>query len=63
MGRFPITMFSLDIGIDLGTATTLVYIKGMGIILAEPSVVAIETTSPNRWPSGRGQTDAGAHAG
>ena len=36
-------MFSLDIGIDLGTATTLVYVKGEGIVLAEPSVVAIHT--------------------
>jgi rod shape-determining protein MreB len=36
-------MLSLDIGIDLGTATTLVYVKGEGIVLAEPSVVAIHT--------------------
>jgi len=35
-------MFSLDIGIDLGTATTLVYVKGEGIVLCEPSVVAID---------------------
>ncbi len=34
-------VFSLDIGIDLGTASTLVYVKGHGIVLAEPSVVAI----------------------
>ena len=33
---------SNDIGIDLGTATTLVYVKGEGIVLCEPSVVAIE---------------------
>jgi len=33
--------FSNDIGIDLGTATTLVYVKGEGIVLCEPSVVAI----------------------
>lgn len=32
----------LDIGIDLGTATVLVYIKGRGIVLREPSVVAID---------------------
>jgi len=37
--------FSMDIGIDLGTATTLVYVKGEGIVLAEPSVVAIERTT------------------
>lgn len=35
--------FSSDIGIDLGTANTLVYVKGKGIILNEPSVVAINT--------------------
>jgi len=34
--------FSSDIGIDLGTATTLVYVKGEGIVLCEPSVVAID---------------------
>ena len=33
--------FSSDIGIDLGTANTLVYVKGKGIILNEPSVVAL----------------------
>lgn len=33
--------FSRDIGIDLGTANTLVYVKGKGIVLREPSVVAI----------------------
>ncbi|AGC67117.1 MreB-like protein Mbl [Thermoclostridium stercorarium subsp. stercorarium DSM 8532] len=32
----------LDIGIDLGTATVLVYVKGKGIVLREPSVVAID---------------------
>ena len=35
-------MFGLDIGIDLGTATILVYVKGKGIVLREPSVVAID---------------------
>jgi rod shape-determining protein MreB len=34
-------MFSHDIGIDLGTANTLVYVRGKGIVLNEPSVVAI----------------------
>ena len=34
--------FSQDIGIDLGTATILVYVKGKGIVLKEPSVVAID---------------------
>ncbi|WP_105616965.1 rod shape-determining protein MreB [Vallitalea okinawensis] len=38
-------MFSTDIGIDLGTANVLVYIKGKGIVLQEPSVVAIDKNS------------------
>ena len=37
--------FSMDLGIDLGTATTLVYAKGKGIILFEPSVIAIHKGS------------------
>ena len=36
-------MLSKDIGIDLGTANVLIYIKGQGIVLNEPSVVAIDT--------------------
>ncbi len=36
-------MFNSDIGIDLGTATVLIYIKGKGIVLREPSVVAVNT--------------------
>lgn len=35
-------LFGQDIGIDLGTATILVYVKGKGIVLREPSVVAID---------------------
>ena len=35
-------MFTKDIGIDLGTANTLVYMKGKGIVLREPSVVAVD---------------------
>ncbi len=38
-------LFSLDIGIDLGTANTLVYVRGKGIIINEPSWVAIERDS------------------
>ena len=34
-----------DIGIDLGTATVFVYVKGKGIVLKEPSVVAINTSN------------------
>jgi len=36
-----------DIGIDLGTASTLVYVKGEGIVLCEPSVVAVERGTSN----------------
>ena len=35
-------LLSADMAIDLGTANTLVYVKGKGIVLNEPSVVAIE---------------------
>lgn len=38
-------LFSLDIGIDLGTANTLVSVRGKGIVINEPSVVAIESKS------------------
>ena len=34
--------FGQDIGIDLGTATVIAYVKGKGIVLREPSVVAID---------------------
>lgn len=40
MGLF--SRFSRDMGIDLGTANTLVYVSGKGIVLQEPSVVAID---------------------
>lgn len=43
--------FSNDIGIDLGTANTLVYVKDKGIILREPSVVAIDTVTRKVRPS------------
>ncbi|GHV39007.1 rod shape-determining protein [Clostridia bacterium] len=38
-------MFSKDLGIDLGTANTLVFVKGKGIFLSEPSVVAVNTVT------------------
>jgi rod shape-determining protein MreB len=37
--------FSNDIGIDLGTANTLVFVRGQGIVLNEPSVVAVEVST------------------
>ncbi len=40
-------LFSQDIGVDLGTANTLVFVKGKGIVIREPSVVAVdERTNP-----------------
>jgi len=38
-------LFSRDLGIDLGTANTLVYVQGKGVVLSEPSVVAIDKKS------------------
>jgi len=43
-------LFSSDLAIDLGTANTLVYVRGKGLICSEPSVVAVA-----RDPSGRGE--------
>ncbi len=49
MPRNPLSalfgLFSHDIGIDLGTANTLVMVKGKGIVIDEPSVVAIDRTT------------------
>ena len=42
MFDFLFSLFSNDMGIDLGTANTLVYVKNQGIVLREPSVVAID---------------------
>lgn len=39
------TMFSRDIGIDLGTANVLIHVKGKGIVLNEPAVVAMDRTT------------------
>jgi rod shape-determining protein MreB len=39
--------FSNDLAIDLGTANTLIYVRGQGIVLNEPSVVAIRQDGPN----------------
>jgi rod shape-determining protein MreB len=42
-GRILVRMLSKDIGIDLGTANVLIHVKGRGVVLDEPSVVAIES--------------------
>jgi rod shape-determining protein MreB len=54
------SLFSNDIGIDLGTANSLVYVRGQGIILREPSVVAVEAGTSNVLAVG---TDAKAMLG
>ena len=60
-------IFSNDLAIDLGTANTLVYVKGKGIVLSEPSVVAVR--KDNRGYNKvlavgqRGQVDAGPNSG
>ncbi|MDO9621449.1 MAG: rod shape-determining protein, partial [Moraxellaceae bacterium] len=41
-------LFSTDLAIDLGTANTLVFIPDRGIVLDEPSVVAIRTTGATK---------------
>ena len=46
-------MLAKDIGIDLGTANVLIYIKGEGIVLNEPSVVAIDTDNKKVVAVGR----------
>ena len=57
-------LFSHDVGIDLGTANTLVMVKGRGIVIDEPSVVAIDRISKKVLAIGAGsQAHGGAHAG
>ncbi len=46
-------IFSRDIGIDLGTASVLVYAEGLGIVLREPSVVAVDRTTDRVIKVGR----------
>ena len=48
-------LYSHDISIDLGTANTLVYVKGKGIVLDEPSVVALKREKGNYIPYAFGQ--------
>jgi rod shape-determining protein MreB len=45
-------LFSTDMGIDLGTANTLVYVRGQGIVLSEPSVVAIHKDTGKVFANG-----------
>lgn len=61
-------MFAKDIGIDLGTANVLIYIKGQGIVLNEPSVVAMDSETKKPLAVGRearemlGRTPGTVHA-
>jgi rod shape-determining protein MreB and related proteins len=48
MMDFMLGAFANDLAIDLGTANTLVYVKGKGIVLSEPSVVAVRTDKGTR---------------
>ena len=50
-------MFSKDIGIDLGTANTLVYVKGKGIVMREPSVVAVDVRTDEVLAVGQAAKD------
>ena len=43
--RSPFNFSSRDVAIDLGTANTVVYVRGQGIVASEPSVVAMEVTN------------------
>ncbi|HGY57268.1 MAG TPA: rod shape-determining protein [Caldithrix abyssi] len=45
MGMSFLNFFSSDVGIDLGTANTLIYVKGKGIVVNEPSIIALEDNS------------------
>ncbi len=45
MLSWVLNRFSYDLGIDLGTANTLVYLRGVGVVIREPSVVAIDKDS------------------
>ena len=53
----------MDIGIDLGTASVLVYVKGKGIVLQEPSVVAIDKNTERILAVGEEAQDAWENPG
>lgn len=53
MFEFFLNVIGRDMGIDLGTANTLVYVKGQGIVLEEPSIVAIEKSKKKILAVGR----------
>src|SRR6267143_1554831 len=51
------SLFSSDLAIDLGTANTLVYAKGKGIVVSEPSIVAINKVTNQVEAVGRDAKD------
>jgi rod shape-determining protein MreB len=51
------TFFAPDVAIDLGTANTLVFVKGHGIVLFEPSVVAIDNKTKKVVAAGSAAKD------
>lgn len=53
-------LFSNDLAIDLGTANTLIYVRNKGVILDEPSVVAIRNTGSG--PTGKDVLAVGQEA-
>ena len=62
--RSVFSLFSSDLAIDLGTANTLVYAKGKGIVVNEPSIVAINKNSGEVVAVGKEAKDMlGPHAG
>jgi rod shape-determining protein MreB len=44
-------LFSNNIGVDLGTANTVIYVEGKGVVLSEPSIVAVDVKN---WKSHSG---------
>ena len=53
MKRWKMFGWGQDIGIDLGTATVIAYVKGKGIVLREPSVVAVDSNTNDVLAVGR----------
>jgi len=52
--RSLLSLFSADLAIDLGTANTLPYAKGKGIVVNEPSIVAVKKTNGEVEAGGSG---------
>ena len=52
----------MDIGIDLGTASVLIYVRGKGVVLREPSVVAINSRTGKVLAVGESAISCWVHA-